>query len=94
MPIVTSTYRYKRPPRKRKPVAIKGPAIVTSVDPKKSRRAVRDHAAAGEVMSETHPTVGDIQPSTAPVRQRHPAVITAEKATAPANDDGHASRRS
>jgi hypothetical protein len=26
--IVTSTYRYKRPPRKRKPVPLEGPAIV------------------------------------------------------------------
>jgi len=31
--IVTSTYRYKRPPRKRKPVEIEVPAIVT-IDPK------------------------------------------------------------
>ena len=27
--IVTSTYRYKRPPRKRKAVALEGPVIVT-----------------------------------------------------------------
>jgi hypothetical protein len=27
--IVTSTYRYKRPPRKRKAVPLEGPAIVT-----------------------------------------------------------------
>ena len=36
MPIVTSTYRYKRLFRKRKPVGIKGPRIVTSVDPKEA----------------------------------------------------------
>jgi len=36
--IVTSTYRYKRPPRKRKPVAIEGPRIVSPADPKKGRR--------------------------------------------------------
>jgi hypothetical protein len=28
--IVTSTYRYKRPPRKRKAVPLEGPAIVTN----------------------------------------------------------------
>ena len=28
--IVTSTYRYKRPPRKRKAVPLEGPAVVTS----------------------------------------------------------------
>ena len=33
MPIVTSTYRYKRPPWKRKPQSLEGPAIVT-IDPK------------------------------------------------------------
>ena len=41
--IVTTTYRYKPPPRRkgRKLAEITGPAVVTSVDPKKSsRRAV------------------------------------------------------
>ena len=33
--IVTTTYRYKRPPRKRKAVALEGPAVVTA---KSSRR--------------------------------------------------------
>ena len=33
--IVTTHYRYKRPPRKRKPVALEGPAVVTA---KSSRR--------------------------------------------------------
>jgi hypothetical protein len=27
--IVTSTHRYRRPPRKQKPVAIEGPAVLT-----------------------------------------------------------------
>ena len=31
--IVTSTYRYKRPPRKRKAVPLEGPAIVRRVKP-------------------------------------------------------------
>jgi hypothetical protein len=31
--IVTSTYRYKRPPRKRKAVPLEGPAIVTKRAP-------------------------------------------------------------
>ena len=48
MAIVTSTYRYKRPPRKRKPRTIEGSAIVTPVDPKKSRRR-RDETAAAEL---------------------------------------------
>jgi hypothetical protein len=36
--IVTSTYRYKRPPRKRKAVPLEGPAIV-----RKARRSQRRH---------------------------------------------------
>jgi hypothetical protein len=39
--IVTTTYRYKPPRKGRKLAEITGPAVVTSVDPKKSsRRAV------------------------------------------------------
>jgi hypothetical protein len=40
MAIVTSTYRYKRPPGKRKPVAIEGPRIVTPADSKMSNPTV------------------------------------------------------
>jgi hypothetical protein len=41
--IVRSTYRYKRPPRKRKAVALEAPAVVTT---KKSRRPVLGETAA------------------------------------------------
>ena len=44
--IVTTHYRYKRPPRKRKPVAIEAPAIVTA---KSSRRPNLEAKAAAEV---------------------------------------------
>jgi hypothetical protein len=44
--IVTTHYRYKRPPRKRKAVAIEGPAIVRAADPAKARkRAAKDALA-------------------------------------------------
>jgi hypothetical protein len=52
--IVTSTYRYKRPPGKRKPVEIEGPAVVT-IDPKTrvakkgSRETSPDEKAAAKV---------------------------------------------
>jgi hypothetical protein len=54
MPIVTSTYRYKRPPRKQKPVAIEAPSVVT-IDPKartakKGRRPTEEMEAAAEDM--------------------------------------------
>ncbi len=43
--IVTSTYRYKRPPRKKKPVPLVVPAIVTVTDRKRvERRAVAEEA--------------------------------------------------
>ena len=41
--IIRSTYRYKRPPRKRKAVAIEAPAVVTT---KNSRRPVLGETAA------------------------------------------------
>jgi hypothetical protein len=86
--IVTSTYRYKRPPRKRKPL-VDVPAIITSVDPKKNRRLVRDQAAVGRETSESaHHIVGEAHPNTAPERRRNPAVTTAGKAPTPPNDDG------
>ena len=53
--IVTTSYRYKRPPRKRKPVAIEAPAVVTAnpgstrPDSGKGGPEVRDrHRPGGE----------------------------------------------
>ena len=71
--IVTSTYRYKRPPRKRKAVPLEGPAIVST---KSSRRPVWEKAAA-----EAAPVPeGAVQPSTLREAERVPA-------PPPANDD-------
>jgi hypothetical protein len=72
--IVTSTYRYKPPPKRkgRKLAKITGPAIVTV---KGSRR--RLEAAAAEVNTHAaRPPAGYVQPST-----------PSRKAPAPANDD-------
>jgi len=92
MPIVTSTYRYKPPRRKRKPVAIQGPRIVTPADPKKSRRRVGNGAAVedGSFSARAGEASDDVQPqhSTPPERRRDPAVTTAGKAPPPANDTG------
>src|SRR6478752_5703541 len=77
--IVTTTYRYKPPPKRkgRKLAEITGPAVITSVDPKKSsRRAVLAETAAKEELSTRSPA-GDTEPSTPP-----------GKASTPANDDG------
>ena len=60
--IVTSTYRYKRPPRKRKPVAIEAPAVVT-IDPKtrvgKKDRQPLGSGAAAKVASRLGPPAGE-----------------------------------
>jgi hypothetical protein len=36
--IVRTTYRYKRPPRQEKPVALEVPAVVKATDPAKARK--------------------------------------------------------
>jgi hypothetical protein len=36
--IVTTHYRYKRPPRRKKPVALEVPAVVKATDPAKAYR--------------------------------------------------------
>jgi hypothetical protein len=57
--IITTHYRYKRPPRKRKAVALEASAIVTA---KSSRRPVSGKTAA-EVVPPA-PKEGAVQPST------------------------------
>jgi hypothetical protein len=84
MAIVTTTYRYKRPPRKRKAVAVEGPAVVTA---KSSRRPVGGtEEAAAEVPMTARTTGQQAQPSTpreaarvAPPANddRKPAIVTA-----------------
>ena len=80
--IVTTTYRYKRPPKRkgRKLAEITGPAVVTSVPAKKSRRpSLRGKAAAEVEMSTSARTpAGSAQPSTAKAADGHHI---------PANDD-------
>ena len=61
--IVTTTYRYKRPPRKRKAVALELPAIVRA-----GRKAeVRQNSAEPPPVSPAPPTNDD----------RKPAIVTA-----------------
>ena len=69
--IVTTTYRYKRPPRKRKAVALEVPAVVTT---KRSRRPTRK--GGGSVFSSISPPDqgGDAQPSTPGDAERERAV--------------------
>ncbi|HET7884419.1 MAG TPA: hypothetical protein VFL55_26255 [Acetobacteraceae bacterium] len=71
MTIVTSTYRYKRPPRKR--IAIEAPAIVTSVDVKKLRRPATRRKATPQ------PANDDGQPELRPPAGKQSAIATARK---------------
>ena len=73
--IVTSTYRYKPPPkRKRRKLAeITGPAVVTSVDPKKLRRPATRRKATPQ------PANDDGQPATSSHHGTKSAIVTARK---------------
>jgi hypothetical protein len=77
--IVTTSYRYKRPPRKRKPVALEAPAVVIT---KSSRRPVGGtEETAAKVIADLPRLRGEAaQPSTSRVTAR---VI----APPPASDD-------
>jgi hypothetical protein len=44
--IVTYAHRYKRPPRKRKPVALEAPAVVTTTSRKRAKLLRADKRAA------------------------------------------------
>ena len=82
--IVTTTYRYKRPPRKRKAVTIEGPAIVTA---KSSRRPVwgKEEAAAEVLHTPLLQREGAVQPSTP--RKAARVISPPHHSASPANDD-------
>jgi hypothetical protein len=83
MAIVTTHYRYKRPPRKRKAVALDVPAVVTT---KSSRRPVWGETAA-EVPVALPPfrEEGATQPSTP--REATRVISPPHHSASPANDD-------
>jgi hypothetical protein len=78
--IVTTTYRYKRPPKKRKAVALEVPAIVTT---KRSRRSMERAAAEVVSRSPRRSKDGAAQPTTPRDAERDYAVT----APPPANGD-------
>ena len=67
--IVTTTYRYKPPPRKRKPAPLAGPAIVT---PKRKPAAVTKIEPAATIVQKAKPC-NDNRPDV--VSQNKPAAI-------------------
>jgi hypothetical protein len=82
--IVTAHYRYKRPPRKRKALALETPAIVTA---KSSRRLNLGGRAAAEVLAALPPfrEEGATHPSTP--REAKRVISPPHHSASPANDD-------
>jgi hypothetical protein len=82
MAVVTSTYRYKRPPRRKKPVALEVPAVVTA---KRSRRPMKEKAAAEMQLAPVSVRKeGTMQPSTPQKAERvvPAAILTIRKQSA------------
>jgi len=77
MTIVTTQYRYKRPAKKRKPVAeLEIPAIVRAADPAKIRRRAvppQSEAVASDVPA------GDQRSATPADEERKSAIVTARR---------------
>ena len=80
--IVTTHYRYKRPPRKRKPIALEAPAVVTA---KSSRRPNLGEEAAAEVSVTTRHYDGATHPSTP--REAKRVISPPHHSASPTNDD-------
>ena len=80
--IVTTTYRYKRPPRKRKPVEIEGPTVVTT---KSSRRPSLGGRGGGRGVPTAYTTGRRAQSSTP--REAARVIPPPHHSASPANDD-------
>jgi hypothetical protein len=80
MAIVTTAYRYKRPPRKRKAIALEAPAVVTT---KNSRRPVLGETAAEVQRAPVQE--GTAQSSTP--REAARVISPSHHSASPANDD-------
>jgi hypothetical protein len=72
--IVRTAYRYKRPPRKRKPVALEVPAVVMATDPAKPRQRL---VAAPERPHDPAPAASERKPTIVTIRDRKLAAIPA-----------------
>jgi hypothetical protein len=80
--IVTSAYRYKRPPRRKKPAALEVPAVVAA---KRSRRLIWEKAAAElQLAPVSKEKQGAVQPSTPREAARvvPAAIVTIKRQTA------------
>jgi hypothetical protein len=79
MTIVRTAYRYKRPPGKRKPVALEVPAVITTASQRK--RASEEAKAALAASIELAPGELERKPTCAPLRAAA-AIVTIRRQSA------------
>jgi hypothetical protein len=72
--IVRTAYRYKRPPKRKKPVALEVPAVITAVG--KRKRASAEAKAALAASIELAPGEPEPKPAGAPQRAAKAAIVT------------------
>jgi hypothetical protein len=78
--IVTSAYRYKRPPRRKKAVALDVPAIVRAAEPAKARKRATTVRQSDEVIADRPPANDDRKlVETSARRASKSAIVTAHK---------------
>jgi hypothetical protein len=78
--IVTTHYRYKRPPRRKKAVPLEVPAVVRAADPAKARKRATTVRQSDEVAAGRAPANDDrmpVEPSTQ--RASESAIVTIRK---------------
>src|SRR5215469_15495991 len=72
--IVRTTYHYKRPPRRKKPVALEVPAVVKAADPAKARK--RASGQGREPLPAPEPANDGRTLAPPPAAERKPAIVT------------------
>jgi hypothetical protein len=80
MTIVRTHYRYKRPPRKRKPVVLEVPAVITTAS--KRKRASAEAKAALAASLKQAPGEPERKPVSAPPRAAKAAILTIRRQAA------------
>jgi hypothetical protein len=72
--VVTTHYRYKRPPRRKQPVALEVPEVVKTADPAKAHTSVRPVPKTPSPANDD----GLTEPAPRPAA-RKPAIVTARR---------------
>ena len=83
--IVTTHYRYKRPPRKRKAVALEAPAIITTKSRRRRPVGGTEETAAEVQRAPVPEREGAVQPSTSRAAER--VISPPHHSASPANYD-------